>query len=92
MRIRAGDKIDSKVFSFYKSHHFSEVAKLVIKGLKDVLFVDLYYPWTPWSWVVKQKLMAVSAYPSQYPAVRIATNCIQEVFVLKKCFLQEVSF
>ena len=68
MRIRAGDKIDSKVFSFYKSHHFSEVAKLVIKGLKDVLFVDLYYPWTPWSWVVKQSLirnfdvlMAVSA-------------------------------
>ena len=99
VRIIAGDKIDSKVFSFYKSHHFSEVAKLVIKGLKDVLFVDLYYPWTPWSWVVKQSLirnfdvlMAVSAYPSQYPAVRIATNCIQEVFVLKKCFLQEVSF
>ena len=79
VRIRAGDKIDSKVFSFYKSHHFSEVAKLVIKGLKDVLFVDLYYPWTPWSWVVKQSLirnfdvhMAISASPS-VSSGRIAT-------------------
>ena len=66
VRIIAGDKIiDSKVFSFYKSHHFSEVAKLVIKGSKFVLFVDLYYLS---SWVVKQSLirnfdvlMAVSA-------------------------------
>ena len=96
MRIIAGDKIDSKVFSFYKSHHFSEVAKLVIKGSKFVLFVDLYYLS---SWVVKQSLirnfdilMAVSAWPSQYPTVRIATYWNPEVFVLKKCFLQEVSF
>ena len=99
MRIIAGDKIDSKVFSFYKSHHFSEVAKLVIKGSKFVLFVDLYYLS---SWVVKQSLirnfdvlMAISASPS----VSSGTYCniiLQsrrpEVFVLKKCFLQEVSF
>ena len=51
VRIRAGDKIDSKIFSFYKSHHFSEAANwlLFIKGSKFVLFVDIY----PWSWVVK---------------------------------------
>ena len=98
MRIRAGDKIDSKVFSFYKSHHFSEVAKLVIKGSTFVLFVDLY---SPWSWAVKQSLirnfdvlMAISASPSVSSSMycNILQSRRPEVFVLKKCFLQEVSF
>ena len=108
VRIIAGDKIDSKVFSFYKSHHFSEVANwlLVIKGSKFVLFVDLYYPWTPWSWVVKQSLirnfdvlMAISASPSVSSGtycniLQSRSVCIKEVFLAGGFFLngQRTSF
>ena len=98
MRIRAGDKFDSKVFSFYKSHHFSEVANwlLFIKGSKFVRCVYIF----PWSWIAKQSLcphhidvvVAISAFSIQRPAVCIATYFNPEVFVLKKCFLQEVAF
>ena len=53
-----------------------------------------------WSWIAKQSLcphhidvvVAISAFSIQQPAVCIATYFNPEVFVLKKCFLQEVSF
>ena len=53
-----------------------------------------------WSWIAKQSLcphhidvvVAISAFSIQRPAVCIATYFNPEVFVLKKCFLQEVAF
>ena len=108
MRIRAGDKIDSKVFSFYKSHHFSEVANwlLFIKGSKFVRCVYIY-PWT-----VELDRQAVPLPSShwrccghlclQYPAAsgmycnifQSRSICIKEVFLAGGCILngQRTSF
>ena len=98
VRIRAGDKIDSKVFSFYKSHHFSEIANwlLFIKGSKFVLFVDIY----PWSWVVKHSHISnwrrygghlcPSFSIQRYVYCNILQSrivCIKEVFLAGGCFL-----
>ena len=98
VRIRAGDKIDSKIFSFYKSHHFSEAANwlLFIKGSKFVLFVDIY----PWSWVVKHSHISnwrrygghlcPSFSIQRYVYCNILQSrivCIKEVFLAGGCFL-----